>query len=150
MTLIIFIVTLYLSSFNIIMKLLQQHITEILILCYLIITFLLSFIEKVFDWKGNVSFIKSHFINSPFKNYVPFLLSIIIFLEIVAVFFMLFGIHRLVFFSENNFALIGLEICALIIIFLLIGQRLAKDYIGASSLTVYFILIIFGIFLLNK
>ena len=56
------------------MKILSNHPTEILILLFLIVTFLQSGIDKIVDWKGNVEFIKHHFKNSPFRNSVPLLL----------------------------------------------------------------------------
>ena len=132
------------------MKFLSNYPTELLILFFLIVTFLQSSFDKFFDWKGNVSFIKEHFKNSPLKNYVPFLLLIILLLEIVASAFMVIGVYHLYTSGVKEIALLGVEISAIILIFLLIGQRLAKDYVGAMSLTVYFILTVFGVFLLNS
>jgi hypothetical protein len=45
---------------------------------------------------------------------------------------------------------LGVELSAIALIFLLIGQRLAKDYAGAMSLGVYFIITVGGVFLLNS
>lgn len=132
------------------MELLQKHIAELLILVFLIITFLQSGFEKVSDWGGNISFIKDHFKDSPLKNYVPFLLMVILVMEIIAGGFMFVGIFQLLLVGETKQALLGVELCAVILLFLLVGQRLAKDYVGAMSLTVYFILTIFGIYLLNN
>jgi len=132
------------------MELLLKHITEILILLFLTITYLLSGYEKVTDWKGNISFTKEHFKNSPLKNYVPFLLSIILVIELLAGILMFVGIFDLVITGNKNRALIGIVLSAITLLFLLIGQRLAKDYVGAMSLTVYFILTVFGVFLLSR
>lgn len=131
------------------MQLLKNHSAEIFILLFLIITFLQSGIDKISDWKGNVSFIKKHFNNSPLKNNVPLLLGIILLLELIASVLMIIGVYELMISSKSNTALLGLEISAITLIFLLIGQRLAKDYVGAMSLTVYFILTVFGLFLLQ-
>jgi hypothetical protein len=132
------------------MKLLSNNPTEVLVLLFLIITFLQSGLDKLLDWKGNISFIKEHFKNSPLKNSVSFLLGIILLLEIVASILMIIGIYQIYFFGEKEIALLGIELCAITLIFLLIGQRLAKDYAGAMSLTVYFILTVFGVFLLHN
>ncbi len=132
------------------MILIQEHVTEILILLFLIVTFLQSGVDKVTDWNGNLSFIKEHFKNSPFKNSVPFLLVIILVMELLAGALMFVGIFHLSTTGDNALALIGAEIAAVTLIFLLIGQRLAKDYAGAMTLSVYFIIAIFGIYLLNK
>lgn len=132
------------------MELIQKHATEILILLFLIVTFLQSGIDKVTDWNGNLSFIKDHFKNSPLKNVVPLLLVIILVMELLAGAFMFIGIFNLTITGDHNLALLGVQIAALSLVFLLIGQRLAKDYAGAMTLAVYFIITIFGMFLLNK
>ena len=61
---------------------------------------------------------------------------------------MIYGVYDIVSSGEKLIALYGVELSALTLIFLLIGQRLAKDYAGAMSLAVYFIVAIFGITLL--
>lgn len=132
------------------MNLLSNYPTEVLILLFLMVTFLQSGADKLFDWKGNVSFIKEHFKNSPLKNSVPILLAIILILEIVAGVLMLIGVYELYTSEANEFALLGVELSAIVLIFLLIGQRLAKDYAGAMSLAVYFIISLWGVYLLNS
>ena len=132
------------------MKLLSNYPTEVLVLLFLIITFLQSGIDKLLDWKGNVSFIRDHFKNSPLKNSVPLLLGIILILEIIAGFLMLIGVYQLYTSGLKEMALLGTELCAVVLILLLIGQRLAKDYAGAMSLAVYFIITLWGVFLLHS
>ena len=132
------------------MKFLSNYPTEVLILLFLIVTFLQSGIDKLTDWKGNVDFIKDHFKNSPFKNNVPLLLAIILVIEIIAGFLMVFGVYQLYTSGAKEIALLGVELSAITLIFLLIGQRLAKDYAGAMSLAVYFIITLWGVFLLNS
>ena len=132
------------------MKILSNHPTEILILLFLIVTFMQSGIDKILDWKGNIEFIKSHFKNSPLRNNVPLLLAIILTIEIVAGIFMIIGIYQIYASGLKEFALIGVELSAVALIFLLIGQRLAKDYAGAMTLAVYFIITLLGVFLLHS
>ncbi len=132
------------------MNLLSNHPAEILILLFLIITFLQSGIDKLTDWKGNVSFVKEHFKNSPLKSRVPLLLGTILVLEILAGILMSIGVYQLATIGATKIALLGVEICGITLLFLLIGQRLAKDYAGAMSLAVYFILTVFGVFLLHS
>ena len=132
------------------MRFLSNYPTEILILFFLIITFVLSALEKIFDWKGNVNFIENHFKNSPFKNKVPFLLAILLILEIAACFLMAFGVYQLYTSEIKEIALLGVELSAISLLLMLIGQRLAKDYPGAMSLGVYFIITLFGVHLLNS
>ncbi|MFY9242314.1 MAG: DoxX family membrane protein [Polaribacter sp.] len=132
------------------MKFLSEHPTEVVTLLFLIVTFLQSGIDKLLDWRGNLSFIKDHFKNSPLKNSVPLLLAIILVLEIAAGVLMLFGVYQLYTSGAKEIALLGVELCAVTLIFLLIGQRLAKDYAGAMSLAVYFIITLWGVYLLNS
>lgn len=132
------------------MELIQKHITEILLLAFLTVTFLQSGVDKVTDWNGNLSFIKEHFKNSPLKNFVTPLLAIVLALELIAGAFMFVGIFNLITVGSKSLALLGAELSALCLIFLLIGQRLAKDYAGAMTLAVYFVPAIFTVYLLNS
>ena len=132
------------------MSIFNNHSAEILILLFLIVTFLQSGIDKITDWKGNLSFIKGHFVNSPLKNMVPLLLATILAIEIVASLLMIYGAYQLFTTGEKQLALIGVELSAITLIFLLIGQRLAKDYAGAMTLAVYFATTIFGVYLLSN
>ena len=131
------------------MKILSNHPTEILILLFLVVTFMQSGIDKISDWKGNIEFIKSHFKNSPLRNNVPLLLAIILTIEIAAGIFMIIGTYQIYSSGLKEIALIGVELSAIALIFLLIGQRLAKDYAGAMTLAVYFIITLFGVFLMS-
>ena len=132
------------------MKFLSNYPAEVLLLIFLIITFIQSGIDKLLDWNGNISFIKEHFKNSPLKNTVPLLLGIVLIVEIVAGFLMSIGVYELYTSEAKEIALLGVELSAIALIFLLIGQRLAKDYAGAMSLGVYFIITLGGVFLLNS
>ena len=131
------------------MSIFNNHSAEILVLLFLIITFLQSGIDKLTDWKGNVDFITGHFKNSPLKNMVPLLLLTVLIFEIGASVLMLIGGYYIFTEGDGTVAKVGLEFAAITLIMLLIGQRLAKDYAGAMTIAVYFILTIFGIYLLN-
>ncbi|MDB4204682.1 DoxX family membrane protein [Polaribacter sp.] len=132
------------------MKFLSNYPAEVLLLIFLIVTFIQSGIDKLLDWNGNVSFIKEHFKNSPLKSTVPLLLGIILIIEIIAGILMSIGVYELYTSELKEIALLGVELSAIALIFLLIGQRLAKDYAGAMSLGVYFIITVGGVFLLNN
>ena len=132
------------------MKFLSNYPEEVLILLFLTVTFIQSGIDKLLDWNGNLSFIKEHFKSSPLKNSVPLLLGIILVVEIIAGILMSIGIFQLYTSEAKEIALLGIELSAMTLIFLLIGQRLAKDYAGAMTLAVYFIITLLGVFLLNS
>ncbi len=132
------------------MTIFNQNGPEILILFFLIVTFLQSGIDKLVDWKGNVSFITGHFKASPLKNMVPLLLTTILVVELLASVLMIVGVYQLFGQSHSTIAMIGVELSAIALIFLLIGQRMAKDYAGAMTLAVYFIITVLGMYLLSQ
>jgi hypothetical protein len=76
-------------------------------------------------------------------------LGTILITEIVAGILMVVGVYQLATSGIQEIALLGAELSAITLIFLLIGQRLAKDYAGAMTLAVYFIVTVFGVFLLQ-
>ena len=131
------------------MNVFLNHTAETLILLFLIVTFLQSGVDKLIDWKGNLSFIKVHFKNSPLKNSVPLMLGIILIMEILASLLMIIGIYQIHTSELKEIAILGVMLSGLSLIFLLIGQRLAKDYAGAMTLAVYFIITIIGLILLT-
>ena len=131
------------------MTIFNNHPAEILILLFLIVTFLQSGFDKITDWKGNLDFIKGHFANSPLRNMVPLLLGTILIIEVLAGILMVIGVYQLATSGMKEIALLGLILSAITLIFLLIGQRLAKDYAGAMTLAVYFIVTVFGVVLLQ-
>jgi len=131
------------------MSLFNSHSVEILILLFFIITYFLSVIDKLSDWKGTVLYYSNHFKKTVLKKIMPLLLLNILIFEIVTLILLLIGLYFLV--KENSFiiAKIGMEVSAITLLQFLIGQRLAKDYQGAMNITVYFILNITGIYLLT-
>ena len=128
----------------------NNYPAEILILLFLTVTFLQSGIDKIVDWKGNLGFITGHFKHSPLGGMVPLLLGTVLVLEIASGVLMLLGIVYLATTGEKLIALIGIELAAIALICLLLGQRLAKDYAGAMTLAVYFIIAALGVYLLNE
>jgi uncharacterized membrane protein YphA (DoxX/SURF4 family) len=132
------------------MNFLSNYPATVLILIFLTVTFIQSGVDKLLDWNGNLSFIKGHFKGSPLKNSVPLLLGIILVVEIIAGILMTVGIFQLYTSEAKEIALLGIELSAVTLILLLIGQRLAKDYAGAMTLAVYFIISVLGVYLLNN
>ncbi|MCF6223505.1 MAG: DoxX family protein [Flavobacteriaceae bacterium] len=121
----------------------------ILILIYILITFLYSAIEKLLKWRESVGFYTNHFKYSFIKNFIPLLLIIVIILELISSVLCLTGIYHLIVFKEKIIGFNGLVLAAITLIGLMFGQRIAKDYSGAMQITVYFILTVFGAFLLQ-
>ena len=78
------------------------------------------------------------------------MLGVILVIEIIAGLLMAIGVYQLYTSEAKEIAILGIELSAITLIFLLIGQRLAKDYAGAMTLAVYFIITLLGVFLLNS
>lgn len=125
-----------------------NYATSIL-LAFLIIVFLQSGIDKVKDWKGNLSWLVGHFEKSPLKNSVPLLLAIVTVAELAAGFLSLIGLVHLLFFNDSSFAFYGALVSALSLLMLLFGQRIAKDYEGAKTIVIYLVPTVFLLFLLQ-
>ncbi len=122
---------------------------QLLVALFLAILFLQSGIDKIVDRKGNVDWLKGHFADSPFKNIVPILLTVITLTEVAAGGLSAAGAIQIAFFDRTQVALYGAQLSGLNILMLFLGQRLAKDYVGAATLVSYFIAILFGIWLLS-
>ncbi len=126
-----------------------ENATETVLLLFLIITFLQSGIDKVVDWKGNLSWLKEHFSKSLFKNSVPLLLGVITVVELVAGLLCLAGIIHLLLHNDKTFALYGALTSCLALLMLFLGQRINKDYAGAMTIVIYLVPAVFLLFLLQ-
>ena len=102
----------------------------------------------IYDFLKQNNLIKHE--DSILKNQVPLLLGIILVTEIAASILMIVGVYQLYTSELKEMAILGIELSAISLIFLLIGQRLAKDYAGAMTLAVYFIVSIMGLYLLTN
>ena len=123
---------------------------QLLILAFLIITFLQSGIDKLTDWKGNVSFLKEHFSQTFLKNTVPQMLSIITFSELIVGVLAILGVIQIFTSEITTLGLYSAIIAAKVLLALLFGQRVAKDYPGAMTITVYFMVTVFGVYILMQ
>ena len=131
------------------MEPLLTNATEILILLFLIITFLQSGYDKIADWNGNISWLKGHFAKTPLKNIVPAMVGIILITEIIAGVLCVLGIYQLYCEGTSLFAMYGALLSCVVLLMLLFGQRVAKDYDGARTIAIYFIPAMFLVFLLQ-
>lgn len=113
------------------------------------ITFLQSGLDKALDYSGNKAYFQDHFKNSPLAKFVPLLLPTITILEIGAGIFCALGSLLWLFNDIKQMALIGISLSAISLLCLFFGQRVAKDYAGASGLVPYFLLAIVALHLFN-
>ncbi|QCX01879.1 DoxX family protein [Aggregatimonas sangjinii] len=131
------------------MESILKNATEILLLLFLIITFLQSGIDKVFDWRGNLTWLKSHFEGTPLTGLVPFLLFTVLLVEMIAAILCLVGLYQLTVLGKSSIAFYGAIMSCVSLLMLLFGQRMAKDYEGAKTIAVYFVPAIFLVYLLQ-
>ena len=124
-----------------------ENIAFLFVLAFFSIVFLQSGLDKIIDYKGNLSFLKGLF-----KDFFPAplitlaLISVTI-LEVIAGVFCLIGIGDFIFNDSSFVGLLGLITGSLALLVLLFGQRVAKNYEGAKTIAIYFILAIIGIVL---
>ncbi len=127
---------------------LGAFITEILILLFIAITFLQSGIDKIVDWSGNTGWLKEHFSKTFLASQVPLMVGIIMFLEVLTGLLAIAGIALILYSGINTLALYACILAAVTLLMLLFGQRVAKDYAGAFTITGYFIVVILGVYII--
>ena len=111
----------------------------IITLLFFAITFIQSGYDKIMDWKGNVGWLTGHFANTPIKNMVPQSLVVILVLEVLAGALSVVGAIEIFINDGRDFAFVATILSCVTLLFLLLGQRLAKDYDGARTIVIYFV-----------
>lgn len=131
------------------MEFIQYHLTETVLLLFVLITFLQSGIDKITDWNGNLSWLKNHFANSPLKNMVPLLLAIVLLMELATAFCSVWGLYDVLANNERTMALYAATLSCVTLLMLLFGQRMAKDYDGARTIVIYLVPAVLLLFFLE-
>jgi hypothetical protein len=126
------------------------YLLRILASAFLAILFLQSGIDKVVDRRGNLEWLKEHFVKSPLAGAVPAMVIAITILEIAAGALSAVGCIVIIFTRDATIAFYGAVISAVAIVALFFGQRMAKDYAGAAVLVPYFLLALSAIYLLAQ
>ncbi|WP_199912813.1 DoxX family protein [Aquimarina aquimarini] len=126
-----------------------SNIVSITILLFLLITFLQSGIDKLTDWKGNLSWLKEHFSATFMRDMIPLLLAIVLVIEVVTAICCIVGIYELIVANHKVYAITAMFLGCITLLMLLFGQRVAKDYQGALTITCYFIVAVFGLYVVT-
>ncbi|WP_224488148.1 DoxX family protein [Robertkochia flava] len=126
-----------------------MYYLESLILLFVLITFLQSGIDKITDWKGNVEWLNGHFKDSLLNGKVPLALGIILVLEVFTAATAVLGMYYLWSFGDVWWAMVSLVLSGITLLFLLLGQRLAKDYDGARTIVIYLMPVLFGLYVMQ-
>ena len=113
------------------------------------ILFVQSGLDKVLDWKGNMTWLTGHFSKTFLAGMVPMMLATVTVMELAAGFLSLAGI--IYFLAGGSLLLIfyASVIGTASLIALFFGQRIAKDYPGAAVLVGYFLLLLALIVITN-
>jgi hypothetical protein len=128
----------------------NQYLAISLIVCYLTLSFTYSIIEKIIQWEGFKIYYQEHFKRSFLKNHVPAAILFVIFLELICIGLNTMGLYILMTVGATGLVLWGMLATSVTFILLMTGQRIAQDYSGAMNITVYFILTVMGIFMLES
>ena len=126
-------------------EILLLNLIQSLIGIFISIALLQSGMDKVFYYKGNLSWLTDHFSNSILKNNVSLLLLTITIIELLSGFLLFLGVLINILISNSDLLVVGFLTSSINFIFLFFGQRIAKDYAGAAVIVNYFILNILGL-----
>ena len=122
-----------------------EKIVFVFVLTFFSIVFIQSGVDKVTDYKGNLAFL-----NDLLKIYfspplIKFSLIVVTIFELISGILCLIGIVDSIFNKSNFIGLLGLIIGSLALLILLFGQRVSKNYEGAKTIAIYFIIAMIGI-----
>jgi len=131
------------------MTTITEYSIQLLLLAFLLITFLQSGLDKIMDFKGNVAFLQGHFEGTFLAKNIPFFVGLLAVLELIISIFILVGIAEIFLKQSTFYGFIGALLAAKVLLMLLFGQRIAKDYEGARTITVYFIATIMALYFLK-
>jgi hypothetical protein len=122
---------------------------EILAAGFLTITFLQSGLDKIFDYKGNLSFMKEQFSKTFLRSMIGIFLPVILICELITGIICLIGAIQVCRGDGIYFAAFGFLFSGITLLMLLFGQRVSKQYAGAVSLTGYFIITLIGLLVMT-
>lgn len=126
---------------------LLNHLPALFAALFVAILFIQSGVDKVFDWKGNLDWLTSHFSKSILAPFVTPMLATVTVMEIATGFLAAAGVIYFLAAASLSLIFYASVIGAASITALFFGQRVAKDYAGAAVLVPYFILLIILMYL---
>ena len=106
--------------------------------CFWAIVLLQSGLDKIFDWKGNLSWLQSHFEKTPLKSTVTPMLGVVTLIETLAGLLSAIGVVIYLINGSRIWIVQGLILSIIALLMLIFGQRVAKDYDGAKTIAIYF------------
>ena len=126
---------------------LLSHSTIILLSAFLCITYLFSAFEKIKDWNETTKYYNKMFKGRLSRKLVLVSIYVIIVVELSSILLFLYGNFSLIN-SESKIVLqYAFVTSAILLLVLLCGLRIAKDYQGAAHIGIYFLISTFGLYL---
>ena len=122
-----------------------EKVAFLLVLVFFLIVFIQSGLDKIFDYKGNLNFLKDLLKIYFSPTLIELALISVTILELTSGILCLIGIIDFVFNDSNFIGLLGLITGSIALLVLLFGQRVSKNYDGAKTIAIYFILAMIGI-----
>jgi hypothetical protein len=124
-----------------------ENIAVLFVLAFFLIVFIQSGIDKIIDYKGNLTFLKGLFKAFFSPPLITLALNSVTILEVISGVLCLIGIGDFILNDSSFIGLLGLITGSFALLILLFGQRVSKNYEGAKTIAIYFILAMIGIVL---
>ena len=128
------------------MDLSQTFVMQILFSGFMAILFIQSGLDKVVNWKDEKAFYKKHFSKTFLAGTMDLLMPTITIVELCAGLLSAGGVIYYVISGDKMLACVGMLMANIAILMLFFGQRVAKDYAGASTLVGYFLAAAAGLY----
>lgn len=118
----------------------------------LAVVFIQSGIDKIADYRGNYDWLNGHFSKTFLRKTVGLLLPLLTLMELAGGLHCAAGAVTLFLKYDSGYFLLltGHVIVLAALACLMLGQRVAKDYAGAASLTGYILITLFGLAMLLR
>lgn len=120
-------------------------LTAVLAAAFIAITLLQSGLDKAFNYKGNLEWLQGQFSKTFLRSTVGILLPVLMLGEIFSALLSAYGILIALLQHGTASLQMGLLSSGLVLLMLLFGQRVSKEYAGAASLTGYFLVVLAGL-----
>ena len=114
---------------------------------FVAILFIQSGLDKVFNYKGQLSWLTGHFEKSLLAGSVPMMLPAITVMEVTTGLLAAVGVIYLVVTGVSVLIFWASVVGAATLLALFFGQRMAQDYPGAATLVPYFLLMLVTMYL---
>jgi hypothetical protein len=124
------------------------RIAQIAFACFFSVLFLQSGLDKLMNFRENLSWLVNHFSKTFLSAVVPVLFILLTLCELSAGVVSGYGIIELIIHKSSTVAYYGAALSVLALLFLFFGQRIAKDYGGASGIVSYFIASVLALILM--